>query len=57
MGTPDYDLDDILNEIINKNVGEDIKAKMDEIDKAKDAIKKEADKPEQKRKSRRYQRI
>lgn len=48
MGTPDYDLDDILNEIINKNVGEDIKAKMDEIDKAKDAIKKEADKPEQK---------
>ncbi len=26
MGTPDYDLDDILNEIINKNVGEDIKS-------------------------------
>ncbi|MDE5670288.1 MAG: LCP family protein [Eubacterium sp.] len=46
MGTPDYDLDDILNEIINKNVGEDIKAKMDEIDKAKEALKKEEDKPE-----------
>ena len=41
MGTPDYDLDDILNEIINKNVGEDIKAKMDEIDKAKEALKTE----------------
>lgn len=40
MGTPDYDLDDILNEIINKNVGEDIKAKMDEIDKAKEESKK-----------------
>lgn len=57
MGTPDYDLDDILNEIINKNVGEDIKAKMDEIDKAKDAIKKRRTSPSKKRKSRRYQRI
>lgn len=45
MGTPDYDLDDILNEIINKNVGEDIKAKVDEIDRAKEALKEE-DKPE-----------
>ena len=45
MGTPDYDLDDILNEIINKNVGEDIKAKMDEIDRAKEEAK-QGDKPE-----------
>lgn len=44
MSTPDYDLDDILNEIINKNVGEDIKAKMDEIDKAKEE-EKNADEP------------
>lgn len=46
MGTPDYDLDDILNEIINKNVGEDIKAKMDEIDREKKEAK-QGDKPEQ----------
>lgn len=41
MGTPNYDLDDILNEIISKNVGEDIKSKVDEIDKTKEEIKTE----------------
>ena len=46
MSTPDYDLDDILNEIINKNVGENIVAKMDEIDKAKEEENKEEPKAE-----------
>ena len=41
MATPEYDLDDILNEIISKNVGEDIKSKVDEIDKAKQGITEE----------------
>lgn len=44
MGTPDYDLDDILNEIISKNVGTEIKSRLDEIEKAKEEPKKE-DKP------------
>ena len=29
MATPEYDLDDILNENISKNVREDIKSKVD----------------------------
>ncbi|MDE6723912.1 MAG: LCP family protein, partial [Eubacterium sp.] len=41
MATPEYDLDDILNEIISKNVGEDMKSKVDEIDKAKQEVKEE----------------
>ncbi len=35
MSDRSFDLDDILNEIISKNVGEEMKAKVDELDKAK----------------------
>lgn len=45
MSDRSFDLDDILNEIISKNVGEDMKAKVDEIDKAKKNENIKADKP------------
>ncbi len=45
MSDRSFDLDDILNEIISKNVGEEMKAKVDELDKAKQEEAFEADKP------------
>lgn len=45
MSDHSFDLDDILNEIISKNVGEEMKARVNELDKAKKENASEKDKP------------